>query len=137
MYSNELGSLPIYGQFNFSDSHWKPEQAVSFRDTRANFSNPRPQASMFGDSSSGPSFGDTTSRSYFVSPELPTLLQPPFQGEIPSHWDFQIQALGSAPGGVAASANPAVSYSEPSEAVVPVMDNDTLTMWSTAPTGFE
>lgn len=138
MYSNELGSLPVYGQFNFSDSHWKPDQAASFRDTRANLPNLRPpQASIFGDSSSGPLFSDTTSRSYFVSPDPPTPLRPPFQGEIPSHWDFQVQALGSVPGGVAAPAGPAVSYSEPSEAGMPVMDNDTLTMWSTAPTGLE
>lgn len=136
MYSNELGSLPVYGQFNFLDSHWKPEQAASFRDTRTNLPNPSPpQTSIFGGSSSGLSFDDITSGSYFVSPDPSTHLQPPFQGQVPSHWDFQIQALGSAAGGVAAPAG--LSQGEPFGAVVPVMDNDTLTMWSTAPTGFE
>jgi hypothetical protein len=128
MYSNELGRLPVYGQFNFLDSNWQPEQTSSFRGTRNNLPNlPSSQTSNLDYSSSGPPFGDlgSTTNGYFAKPDVPVTFQPPLQGEMPSDWDFQPQGLRS--GGVAA----------PFGNDMPLMDSDTLTMWSTAPTGFE
>ncbi|KAF9467428.1 fungal-specific transcription factor domain-containing protein [Collybia nuda] len=139
MYSNELGSLPIYGQFNFLDSHWRPERVASFRDTRTDLpsSHSSQTQEIFNNNPLlGPPFDNNTPRSNLVSSEPPVSTQSSFQRGIHRDWDFN-HTLGSAHRDAVAPVAPLIPYGETSRNSAPVMDDDTLNMWTTAPTGFE
>jgi len=116
MYATELGRLPIFGQFNFSESHKR--------------SRPDPSAI--------PGHGNNPAAAFLCNPKpLVDTGSPQLDIYPTSEWDLynHIQDPGSD--------SPEItifSQGQPGACAIngmPVMDNDTLAMWSTAPTGFE
>ncbi|KAG6919334.1 hypothetical protein DXG01_006880 [Tephrocybe rancida] len=121
MYGNELGRLPVYGQFNFSESYKRPR-----RDPAASYT-AGPSFKPYSRVSGGPS--DNT---------IPVVngSTPQMNDYAASVWDTY-----SLPQSVNAPTLPMPAYPDPSGASaqdgIPFMDSDTLTMWSNAPAGFE
>ena len=106
MYSTELGRLPVYGQFSFSDSRAYPASAA---------------------------FNANVDYTAFDVP-VPGFTNTPVQtfDNEPSEWNAQTLHQESSTNGGTALAYPALSNLD----TMP-MDSDTMTMWSTAPAGFE
>jgi hypothetical protein len=116
MYSTELGRLPVYGQFNFSDSHAN-SGSVSFNvDYTSAFAPQTPAVDVRG-----------------ISAAVDDLLRPGFVTTSPLSNLDQSEALGwSVPAFHEGSTeNGGIVHD------MPVMDSETITMWSTAPAGFE
>lgn len=115
MYSTELGRLPVYGQFNFSD----PRANSVFA----------PQTSIMDvqDISSTPS---EVSINQFATPDVHPVSAQHFCGE---HLECRALHQASTENGNTARTSPTQSSFD----AEPMMDSDTMTMWSTAPAGFE
>ncbi|KAG6897787.1 hypothetical protein C0992_011201 [Termitomyces sp. T32_za158] len=124
MYGNELGRLPVYGQFNFSESYKRPRRETSTappgtldfptstvlqRGLNATLSSDNSVNVITGDDAQMTAYAETGWGTY----------DPPYSQIYPSAPLQQDQ-----------------SGSLPSDGI-PLMDSETLTMWSTAPTGFE
>ncbi|KAG6853776.1 hypothetical protein C0991_001487 [Blastosporella zonata] len=119
MYGNELGRLPVHGQFNFSESHKRPRGD--------------PMApSLAGCHPVDPPYGGYT-----------TVNNPDADGPTPHMNSYTIPEWGAyhIPQDTDVPTMPMPVYPDPSGASalggIPLMDSDTLTMWSTAPAGFE
>lgn len=164
VYSTELGRLPVYGQFSFSDNI-----APSQRDTTTRLVPEEPSTTASGYYFSHQHMLQAHENAFFQSrmhleqsqggipaaagglgfaysvPESP----PPFpevpmgRGQLSEGLHSQIGSVWSAiPTG---NAPPGGGFSVFSEREVPglgeglpmLMDNDTMTMWSSTPTGFE
>ncbi|KAG5642750.1 hypothetical protein DXG03_002231 [Asterophora parasitica] len=135
MYATELGRLPVYGQFKFSESYKRPRHDSSSGGT-SSFISPLPQGEAtfasypIGDMGSMPNLQPTFA-SYPIGDmgSMPSLQPTLPQYNVPSEGWGQF----SAPQGLKAS-----MYHDHSIGHLPIVDNgDLLTMWSTAPTRFE
>ncbi|KAF5385983.1 hypothetical protein D9615_002627 [Tricholomella constricta] len=121
MYATELGRLPVYGQFNFSESCKRPRH------------DPASYNSSFSVSSRGEANPGGVP---YPSSGLVSMNVHPTQSQysVPSEWGQY-----SAPQGPDHDTKMPF-YPGPGECEVdgvPLVDSDMLTMWSTAPTGFE
>jgi len=136
MYSNELGRLPLYGQFHFSDSYAAPGTVPSFLNTCLDFptSSSMPQQPPRFGSQVGPNLplGEIESIPSIqtLRPDALPVTQPAIDCGILYNGSLRNSHLESVQGG---SLSAPAQYNQPP----PLMDSDTLTMWSTAPTGFE
>jgi hypothetical protein len=141
MYSNELGRLPIYGQFNFSDSNARL---------------PLPSSSTTATGSAPTNFDQIILSNLASMPAggVPLadmdayVLDGLFNGQTMQNFadhnhtsrGRQQQQQQSATGADIASffAGTSSDFEGFSRfGTMPAMDNDTMTMWSTAPTGLE
>lgn len=129
MYGNELGRLPVFGQFNFTESHKRPRREAE--PSCVDFSVPgyinTCSASSHNDPVCAPNASSTQlSHPAGACPGVPL-----------QDWDLYslYPGFGANPGNTA----PAPSQGEPDQYKVDggVMDSDTLAMWSTAPSSFE
>lgn len=130
MYSTELGRLPVYGQFNFSESHANSAPA-SFNvnvDDSATFA---PQSPVGADVQNISAAVNHVSIPTFTTTNLPSDSVRDFHSE-PLEWNTLTMPQASTENGDTALAFPAQFNLDP----MPVMDSDAMTMWSTAPVGF-
>ena len=141
MYSNELGRLPIYGQFNFSDSAFHPGDDR----TRLNEHVPIPDTPSSATSSSfddhhqfepGMNLPSNLPTSNFFNPYPADNI---VKDEVNGNVQFSIPTTtDSVDFSSLFATNPPdygnVSYFGDS---LPMMDNETLSMWSMAPTSLE
>lgn len=130
MYSTELGRLPVYGQFNFSESHANSAPA-SFNvnvDGSATFA---PQSPVGADVQNISAAVNHVSIPTFTTTNLPSDSVRDFHSE-PLEWNTLTMPQASTENGDTALAFPAQFNLDP----MPVMDSDAMTMWSTAPVGF-
>ncbi|KAG6861935.1 hypothetical protein C0995_009885 [Termitomyces sp. Mi166 len=119
MYGNELGRLPVYGQFNFLESRKRPR-----RDPVAPDPSGFQAFSPFqGGSDAIPSSNNSL---HGINPQTTGYAEPRWGLHNPS----QAPLLSPVP------LTPDQSVPSLLDGM-PFMDSDTLTMWSTAPTGFE
>jgi len=153
MYGNELGRLPIYGQFNFSDSlgtHIPVQNTNSNRPANlhqliflSNLLSGNPEGVSSGPPSS--SFANTafeTDNGFSNQPLCPDLNKPDSNGipilPLQDNLDFAtfFQAGGSSLNNARTSSDPSSNWPGFNN-VIPAMDDDTLTVWSTAPRNLE
>lgn len=124
MYSNELGRLPVYGQFNFSDSVGTrmPVETPNF-DQFLSYLSTAPQNVPSQSDPANVLNGPFSSTGAGTGQHMSDV--PHYQGQqFPSSVDFS--TLFNTPMDVGAwSRN------------MPAMDNDTMNMWSMAPTNLE
>ena len=139
MYSNELGRLPIYGQFNFSDSNaCLPPQSSSTTSTGSaptNF-----DQIILSNLASMPSNGvPKADMDAYVLDGL-------FNGQTMQNFASHSHTSRSQHQQQSATATDIASFFAGTSSdfegfsrfgTMPAMDNDTMTMWSTAPTGLE
>lgn len=142
MYGNELGRLPIYGQFNFSDAvgvgQGQGQMPYQQRDPNIDhFVLTNLSAATMASIAQGQGQGQVPAPEPFVIDSL-------FNGHT-----FQSMATGNTPSPDqqphAAPNNYASLFGGSMYGLddlsrvgtMPAMDNDTMTMWSTAPTGLE
>ena len=139
MYSNELGRLPIYGQFNFSDSNaCLPPQSSSTTSTGSaptNF-----DQIILSNLASMPSGGvPKADMDAYVLDGL-------FNGQTMQNFASHTHTSRSQHQQQSATATDIASFFAGTSSdfegfsrfgTMPAMDNDTMTMWSTAPTGLE
>lgn len=118
MYSTELGRLPVYGQFSFSDCHAYPAPAAF--NANVDYAAFAPQ----------PPIADAQFSSANIDLSVPgfTTTVQTLHSE-PLEWIAQTLRQGPTENG---GTHPALSNLD----TMP-MDNDTMAMWSTAPAGFE
>ena len=121
MYSNELGRLPIYGQFQFSDS------AVPCMPVQSSngFVNPIPGQMGMSSNMQGAYAPNSSYEGQMM-------------GNMVDH-NRQIPATSSDFVGPLSTIGTAydVNYSSPGFGVMPAMDNATMAVWSSAPNNFE
>ncbi|KAG6877896.1 hypothetical protein C0993_002561 [Termitomyces sp. T159_Od127] len=120
MYGNELGRIPVYGQFNFSETYKRPR-----REALDTLGSQPVTALQRGSSASNPS-DNSVSVVNGVNSQMITHARPEWGPYDPSY----------------AQISPTVSVHQdqpksPPLDWIPIVDSDILTMWSTAPTGFE
>lgn len=141
MYSNELGRLPIYGQFNFSDSVFHPgDERICLNEHV-----PVPIPDTPSSATSSSTINDF--RQFEPGMNLPSNLPTsnfftdpyPADTEVNGNVQFSIPTTtDSVDFSSLFATNPPdsgnVSYFGDS---LPMMDNETLTMWSMAPTSLE
>ncbi|EKM75560.1 hypothetical protein AGABI1DRAFT_79697 [Agaricus bisporus var. burnettii JB137-S8] len=137
MNSNELGRLPVYGQFKFSDS----TVAVSHQESLSQ----KDREGMLSSTPSGP--GSSAPTGYY------SFQQSLWQCSPPSSPAPKLSTIASTET-IANRTNPPMGVSglDPEDPLVTngtrsdggsvtepssLLDNDAMTMWSTAPTGFE
>jgi len=138
MYSNELGRLPIYGQFNFSDSnaHLPPflsSPSGLSTETTTNF-----DQIILSNLASVPAGGVPTNGmdAYVLDGLFSGQTMQSFANQIGQSQQQQ-QSAGAADFAsfFAGSSSDFGGFGR--FGTMPAMDNDTMTMWSTAPTGLE
>lgn len=140
MYGNELGRLPIYGQFNFSDAvdvgQAQPQMPYSQRDPNidhfvlANLSAATAASMVQGQ-------GQAPAQESFIIDSL--FNGQNFQGMTTGNTPSPDQQPPTAPTNFASLfGGNMYGFDDLSRVgTMPAMDNDTMTMWSTAPTGLE
>jgi len=139
MYSNELGRLPIYGQFNFSDSNaCLPPQSSS---TAATASAPTNfdqiiLSNLASTPSGGVPMADTDA--YVLDGLFNGQTMQNFANHTHTSRSQQQQQSATAADIASFFAGTSSDFEGLSRfGTMPAMDNDTMTMWSTAPTGLE
>jgi hypothetical protein len=129
MYSTELGRLPVYGQFNFSDFGANSASApFNNADYPAAFA---PQPPVV-DVQVIPAAVDNVPMPEFATTNLPPGSAQTFHCE-PLAWNTQTLQQESTQNGGATMTFPAQSTLD----TMPPLDSDTMTMWSAVPAGFE
>jgi hypothetical protein len=140
MYSNDLGRLPIYGQFNFSDSNAHPPPFLSSPSPTSTEATANVDQIVLSNLASAPAGGmPTTGVDAYV---LDGLFSGQTMQSFASH-NHHSQSQQREQSATAADFAPIFAGSSSDFegfgrfGTMPAMDNDTMTMWSTAPTGFE
>jgi len=143
MYSNELGRLPIYGQFNFSDSVFYPGDDR----IRLNEHDPIPDTPSSATSSSINDYhqfepgmnlpSDLPPSNFFTDPY--NLADTMRKDEVNGDVQFLIPPTTDSEDFSSLFATNPPDYGNVSQfgGSLPMMDNETLTMWSMAPTSLE
>ncbi|KAG5729774.1 hypothetical protein E4T56_gene936 [Termitomyces sp. T112] len=118
MYGNELGRLPVYGQFNFSESYKRPRRASGFQTSTSSRGLDETLSSI-----------DSLSVPNSAIPQTTGYSEPRWGSYNTSQTSSQTLMLSTVPLTSEFDSSPRNG--------TPLMDNDTWTMWSTAPTGFK